>query len=53
VATIKEWENGVVYLADAGVLEQTVMIVTGSDMGKMEKHHPEQPDLAIAACALR
>ena len=33
VTYIKDWDRGVKYLADAGMLEQTVMIVTGSDMG--------------------
>jgi predicted AAA+ superfamily ATPase len=33
VTYIKDWDKGVKYLADAGMLERTVMIVTGSDMG--------------------
>jgi len=30
---IKEWDRGIKYLADAGMLENTVMVITGSDIG--------------------
>lgn len=29
---IKDWDKGVKYLADAGMLENTVLVITGSDM---------------------
>lgn len=31
VTYIKEWDKGVKYLADAGILEHTVLVLTGSD----------------------
>jgi hypothetical protein len=33
VTYIRDWDKGVKFLADAGMLEQTVMMLTGSDMG--------------------
>ncbi len=33
VTYIRDWDKGIKYLADAGMLEQTVMVVTGSDVG--------------------
>jgi len=32
VTYIREWDKGIKYLADAGMLENTVMVVTGSDL---------------------
>ena len=32
VTYIRDWDKGVKYLADAGMLENTVLVVTGSDM---------------------
>lgn len=32
VPYIKNWDRGVKYLADAGMLERTVLVITGSDM---------------------
>ena len=32
VTYIKDWDKGVKYLADAGLLENTVLMITGSDM---------------------
>jgi predicted AAA+ superfamily ATPase len=33
VTYINNWDKGVKYLADAGMLEQTVLVITGSDLG--------------------
>ena len=32
VTYIRDWDKGVKYLADAGMLENTVLVITGSDM---------------------
>jgi len=32
VTYIRQWDKGIKYLADAGILEKTVMVVTGSDL---------------------
>ncbi len=32
VTYIRQWDKGIKYLADAGVLENTVMVLTGSDL---------------------
>ena len=32
VTTIRQWDKGIKYLADAGILENTVMVLTGSDL---------------------
>lgn len=32
VTYIKDWDKGVKYLADAGLLEQTILLLTGSDL---------------------
>lgn len=33
VTYIRDWDKGVKYLADTGLLENTVMVITGSDIG--------------------
>ena len=32
VTYIRQWDKGIKYLADAGILEKTVMVITGSDL---------------------
>lgn len=37
VSYIKEWDKGIKYLADSGVLEETILLLTGSDMGFLKE----------------
>lgn len=43
VTYIHEWDRGVKYLADAGILEDTVLIVTGSDLTFLREAHMRLP----------
>lgn len=43
VTYIREWDRGVKYLADAGLLEDTVLVITGSDLTFLQEARMRLP----------
>lgn len=43
VTYIREWDRGVKYLADAGLLEDTVLVLTGSDLSFLQEMRVRLP----------
>lgn len=43
VTYIRDWDRGVKYLADAGMLEDTLMVITGSDVGIIKETRMRLP----------
>jgi hypothetical protein len=43
VSYIKNWDKGIKYAADSGLLDQTVLMVTGSDMAILEEARARFP----------
>lgn len=49
VTYIREWDRGVKYLADAGLLEDTVLVLTGSDLTFLQEARMRLPGRRGAA----
>lgn len=43
VTYIKGWDKGIKYLADAGMLEETILVITGSDTGIIKETRMRLP----------